>query len=97
MTQRPFEAEAPASEEASRESRKLRVGHTMVGAVNPLAGAGVLGSSPPGARVSGPPPTFTMDNEPVSIPTSGLPPSVVGIMVLGAMLFVARAGYLLVR
>ncbi len=95
VTQRPYEAEAPASEEASRESRKLRVGHTMVGAVNPMAG--VLSSSPPGPRVSGPPPTFTLDNEPVSIPTSGLPPSVVGIMVLGAMLFVALAGYLLVR
>ncbi|HEY3254701.1 MAG TPA: PP2C family serine/threonine-protein phosphatase, partial [Polyangiaceae bacterium] len=94
VTQRPFEAEASASEEASRESRRLRVGHTMVGAVNPIAG---LSSAPPGARVSGSPPSFSMDNEPVSIPTSGLPPSVVGIMVLGAMLFVAMLGYLLVR
>ena len=88
----------PGSEEATRESRRLRVGHTMVGGVNPLAGA--LPSSPsgnPNYRGSGPPPSFTLDNEPVSIPTSGLPPSVVGIMVLGAMLFVALAGYLLVR
>jgi protein phosphatase len=93
--QRPYETDLDASEEASRESRKLRVGHTMVGgAVSPMAG---LSSSAPGARVSGPPPTFSLDNEPVSIPTSGLPPSVVGIMVLGAMLFVALAGYLLVR
>ena len=94
VTQRPNEADAPASEEATRESRRLRVGHTMVGAVNPMAG---LSSAPPGSRVSGAPPSFSMDNEPVSIPTSGLPPSVVGIMVLGAMLFVALAGYLLVR
>ncbi|MEI9939676.1 MAG: Stp1/IreP family PP2C-type Ser/Thr phosphatase [Pseudomonadota bacterium] len=94
VTQRPHEAEAPASEEATRESRRLRVGHTMVGAVNPMAG---LSSSPPGPRVSGAPPSFSMENEPVSIPTSGLPPSVVGIMVLGAMLFVAMLGYLLVR
>jgi len=94
VTQRPYESEALASEEATRESRRLRVGHTMVGAVNPLTG---LSSAPPGARVSGAPPTFSMDNEPVSIPTSGLPPSVVGIMVLGAMLFVAMLGYLLVR
>ncbi|MEI9951129.1 MAG: hypothetical protein WDO74_19650 [Pseudomonadota bacterium] len=84
----------PASEEATRESRRLRVGHTMVGGPNPLAG---LSSAPPAPRISGAPPTFGMDNEPVSIPTSGLPPSVVGIMVLGAMLFVAMLGYLLVR
>jgi PPM family protein phosphatase len=95
VTQRPLEADGGAlSEEASKESRRLRVGHTMVGAVNPLTG---LSSTPPGARVSGAPPSFSMDNEPVSIPTSGLPPSVVGILVLGAMLFVAMAGYLLVR
>src|SRR5262249_8384728 len=86
VTQRPHEAEAAISEEASKESRRLRVGHTMVSAVNPLTG---LSSAPPGPRVSGAPPSFSMDNEPVSIPTSGLPPSVVGIMVLGAMLFVA--------
>jgi len=96
VTQRPYEAEAAASEEATKESRRLRVGHTMVGGVNPITGA-LSSSAPPGPRISGAPPTFSMDNEPVSIPTSGLPPSVVGIMVLGAMLFVALAGYLLVR
>jgi serine/threonine protein phosphatase PrpC len=97
VTQKPHEFQTlPSSEEANRESRRLRVGHTMVGAVNPMAGG--LGSNPPAAhRVSGPPPAFSLDNEPVSIPTSGLPPSLVGIMVLGAMLFVALAGYLLVR
>jgi len=96
VTQRPNDADPPAaaSDEAAREARRLRVGHTMVGAVNPMTG---LSSTPPGARVSGAPPTFSMENEPVSIPTSGLPPSVVGIMVLGAMLFVAMLGYLLVR
>src|SRR6185369_6622383 len=85
---------AAVSDEASKESRRLRVGHTMVGSVNPLTG---LSSNPPGARVSGAPPSFSMENEPVSIPTSGLPPSVVGILVLGAMLFVAMAGYVSVR
>jgi protein phosphatase len=91
---RPAEAEPLTSDEASRESRRLRVGHTMVGVVNPLAGSS---SVPPGARFSPPPPTFNLDNEPVSIPTSGLPPSMVGIIVLGTMLFVAMVGYLLVR
>jgi serine/threonine protein phosphatase PrpC len=96
VTQKPNDLQTqPASDEAGRESRRLRVGHTMVGAMSPMASA--LPSTPPAARGSGPPPTFTLDNEPVSIPTSGLPPSVVGIMVLGAMLFVALAGYLLVR
>jgi len=90
---RPAAPEATPSDEATRESRRLRVGHTMVGVVNPLTGS----SAPPGARISGPPPTFNLDNEPVSIPTSGLPPSMVGIIVLGTMLFVALAGYLLVR
>lgn len=93
VTQRPYD-DAQASEEASRESRRLRVGHTMVGAVSPLAG-GL--PSVPAPRASAPPPTFTLDNEPVSIPTSGLAPSLVGIIVLGTMLFVALAGYLLVR
>ena len=92
-----YEADSPTAEEASRDSRRLRVGHTMVGAVNPLAGGALPGSVPPRARLSGAPPTFSLDNEPVSIPTNGLPPSMVGIMVLGAMLFVALAGYLLVR
>jgi PPM family protein phosphatase len=96
LTQKAHELSTQtASDEATRESRRLRVGHTMVGAMSPMASA--LPSTPPTHRVSGPPPTFNLDNEPVSIPTSGLPPSVVGIMVLGAMLFVALAGYLLVR
>ncbi|HEX3776112.1 MAG TPA: Stp1/IreP family PP2C-type Ser/Thr phosphatase [Polyangiaceae bacterium] len=98
VTPKAQELAAPllaANEEPNRESRRLRVGHTLVGAVNPLAAA--LPTSPSATRNSGPPPTFTLDNEPVSIPTSGLPPSVVGIMVLGAMLFVALLGYLLVR
>jgi protein phosphatase len=98
VTHKPQEVGTlPTSEEASRESRRLRVGHTMVGQANPLASA--LPSNPPTAAAhrSNPPATFNLDNEPVSIPTSGLPPSVVGIMVLGAMLFVALAGYLLVR
>ncbi len=96
VTQRPYEIGDPAGDEATRESRRLRVGHTMVGVANPLSGV-LPATIPAGPRMSGAPPSYTMDNEPVSIPTSGLPPSLVGIMVLGAMLFVALAGYLLVR
>jgi protein phosphatase len=86
----------PASQEAQRESRRLRVGHTMVGMTNPLASTPATGT-PTAPRVSGPPPTFNIEDDPVSIPTTGLPPSLVGMMVLGAMLFVAIAGFLLLR
>ena len=87
----------PPSQEAQRESRKLRVGHTMVGLTNPLASTPTSGTPTPPQRVSGPPPTFNIEDEPVSIPTSGLAPSLVGMMVLTAMLLVAIAGFLLLR
>ncbi len=95
--QSPPVIDAPApSQEAQRESRKLRVGHTMVGMTNPLADAPAV-STPPPPRVSTPAPTFNIEDEPVSIPTSGLAPSLVGMMVLTAMLLVAIAGFLLLR
>jgi serine/threonine protein phosphatase PrpC len=94
----PTEAYAPpASQEAQRESRRLRVGHTMVGMTNPMAGATPATGTPLGPRVSNPPPTFNIEDDPVSIPTSGLPPSLVGMFVLVAMLLVAVAGFLLLR
>jgi protein phosphatase len=85
----------PPSQEAQRESRRLRVGHTMVGMTNPMAAAPASGT--PGARVSGPPAAYSLDDDPVSIPTSGLAPSFVGMLVLLAMLLVAIAGFLLLR
>jgi serine/threonine protein phosphatase PrpC len=88
----------PPSPEAQRESRRLRVGHTMVGMTNPISSvppaAGAVGA---GARVSGPPASYSLDDDPVSIPTSGLAPSFVGMLVLLAMLLVAIAGFLLLR
>ena len=86
----------PPSQEAQRESRRLRVGHTMVGMTNPMAATPTAGT-PTASRVSGPPPTFNIDDDPVSIPTDGLSPSLVGTMVLVAMLLVAVAGFLLLR
>jgi protein phosphatase len=86
----------PPSQEAQRESRRLRVGHTMVGMTSPLAGTPVAASTAIG-RGSTPSPNFGLEDDPVSIPTTGLPPSLVGMMVLGAMLFVAIAGFLLLR
>jgi serine/threonine protein phosphatase PrpC len=86
----------PASQEAQRESRRLRVGHTMVGMTNPMASTPTSGT-PAAPRVSNPPPTFSFEDDPVSIPTSGLPPSMVGTLVLVAMCLVAIAGFLLLR
>jgi len=85
----------PASQEAQRESRRLRVGHTMVGMTNPMASTPTSGT-PAAPRVSNPPPTF-FEDDPVSIPTSGLAPSMVGTLVLIAMCLVAVAGFLLLR
>jgi len=91
------EVYAPApSHEAQRESRRLRVGHTMVGMTSPIAATPTSGS-PTGARISSAPQSYNLEDDPVSIPTSGLPPSLVGMLVLGAMLFVALAGFLLLR
>jgi protein phosphatase len=87
---------APLSDDAQGDSRRLRVGHTVVGLTSPLASS----SSQPAGKVgsSNPPPVFSgLEHDPVQIPTTGLPPSVVGMMVLGMMLFVALAGFLLLR
>jgi len=90
----------PPSEEARRESRKLKVGHTMVGMTNPLAAGEFPGEAAQVAAIApGPPPTatYSADDDPVQIPTSGLPPSLVGAMVIGAMLLVAVTGYFVLR
>jgi protein phosphatase len=89
----PVPEASPVSEEAERESRPLRVGHTMVGMTSPLAAApgfdASLGRSPSGrARPF---------EEPVDLPTSGLPPSVVGFIVVGAFLLVVAMGFWLLR
>jgi protein phosphatase len=85
----------PPSEEARREQRRLRVGHTMVGMTNPLAGLDLSPQQAP--HVIAPPAAFGVDDEPVQIPTTGLPPSVVGFMVLGAMVLVAVMGFFVLK
>lgn len=90
----------PKSDEALRESRSLKVSHTMVGmtfsdlaAEEPEVAAGAATARP----LSNPPPVFTLDDEPVQIPTTGWPPSVVGAAVVGVLLFVSVVGFLLLR
>ena len=84
------------SEEAQRESRRLKVGHTMVGIQFSLpesAQAGLTPHTDPPAEV----PQYSSHDDPVSIPIDGLPPALVGFMVLAAMIVVACAGFLLLR
>jgi protein phosphatase len=102
----------PLSDEAKRESRRLKVGHTMVGMTSPVADVLEAGDEyreaaaeppPPPKRTSTrpntstPPPVFSLDDEPVQIPTTGLPPSTVGFMVLAALVIVALTGFVLLR
>jgi protein phosphatase len=90
-----IEAGAP-SEEASREQRRLKVGHTMVGIQFSLQDAGVTPPSPsvePITDVG----HYSPHEEPVSLPVDGLPPAMVGFMVIVAMVAVAYAGFCLLR
>ncbi len=89
---------APASEESERESRRLRVGHTMVGMSVPTPSGSHAVIDPATQRSSsGVPRPFPMEDEPVDLPTTGLPPSVMGFIVIGAVLVVVAAGFWLLR
>jgi protein phosphatase len=83
------------SEEAARESRRLKVGHTMVGIQFAMPDAGATPLSPTAAPHDGAP--FGGQDEPVSLPVDGLPPALVGALVLLAMAAVAVTGFWLLR
>jgi protein phosphatase len=88
---------AAPSEEATRESRRLKVGHTMVGIQFSLPESNLTPASPevdPMADMARYSPNH---DEPVSIPIDGLPPAMVGLMVIVAMIVVAYAGFWLLR
>jgi hypothetical protein len=53
-------------------------------------------ASNPAAKLSDRP-DFSGQDEPISLPISGLPPAAVGFMVLAAMILVALTGFLLLR
>jgi PPM family protein phosphatase len=83
------------SEEAARESRKLKVGHTMVGIQFALPDAAATPLSSTAAPRD--PAIFGGKDDPVSIPVDGLPPALVGALVLLAMAAVAVTGFWLLR
>jgi PPM family protein phosphatase len=91
-----FHQSGPPSAEAARESRSLRVGHTMVGAMSPLAAGYSPASAIPSTQRSANPGPI-LPEEPVELPTTGLPPQVVGAIVVGLLLLVVVAGFWLLR
>lgn len=75
-------------------------------AEGPATGAESTPSGSAGAKAGAPPRPgrgapassgYDSDQDPVQIPTTGVPPSIVGVMVLGAMAVAAVMGFLLLR
>ena len=96
----PLDSDAPVSSDrvpSSAGAQDLRVGHTVVGATSPLAEAGTDPSPSQDSGPSSAPSGYDANDEPVQIPTTGFPPSIVGMMVVGAMVLVAITGFLLLR
>jgi len=87
----------PPAEETN--TRRLRVGHTMVGLAQAVPSQALLEAQPAGggSRLSNQPASYGPTDEPVELPTTGFPPSLVGFLVLGAMVLAAVAGFLLLR
>lgn len=97
----------PKSEEAERETRRLRVSYTMVGVATPLSstaseapehptGPSERPSAPHAVSESGRPSRAGQD-DPVVLPTTGLAPRTVGALVVTAMLLVTVLGFVLLR
>ncbi len=76
--------------------RKFRVGATMVGMVGDL-GADDTRSEVPRPRSSAPPPVFDTLTDPVDIPTTGMPPKTVGVLLLVSLVVVGVLGFWLLR
>jgi len=97
----PGEAATLPPSDESRDPRRLRVGHTMVSLANAVTPEMMASANegPTGLRAPSAPPlaSYGPADEPVELPTTGFPPSLVGFMVLGAMVLAAVAGFLLLR
>ena len=88
---------ASAAAEPRRDSLRLRVANTMLGApVHPP----VPGSDPPAKTSQSAPDSVRLydpSQDPISIPVSGIPPTIVGALVILAMVFAAVAGFFLIH
>lgn len=93
------------SDEAQRESRNLRVSHTVVGMQSPLARRAGSGSESVDENEKTPESGTTRpkrnrgdaSDPPVELPTNNFPPALMGTIVLSAMLLAALLGYLALR
>lgn len=96
------------SEEALREDRSLRVSHTMIGMVNPLANTPTSSIIPKHLREAladrdstpvreGTDRTRRLSDEPVALPTTGFPPTLMIIIIGCAMLLAGLFGYLVMK
>jgi PPM family protein phosphatase len=85
----------PPSEEAEWEVRPLKVGQTLLGvpSPSPAVPAAPAAAKLPEIPASAPPPPAEFEDEPVYIPTTGLPPAVIGFMVVGSLILVAALGF----
>lgn len=85
----------PPQASAPEAARNLRVGQTMVGVSGPVLPAGF--GQPPIPQHA--PNAFgnPYDDDELEYPTSGLPPSLVGFIVVGAILLAVAVGFWLLR
>jgi len=97
----PVAAETATQPPADEQNtRRLRVGHTMVGLAQAVPTQALLEAQAAGGTPrhhSNPPTAYAVSDDPVELPTTGFPPSLVGFLVLGAMVCAAVAGFLLLR
>lgn len=95
MTTVPMQ-QPPAAAPASQDARSLRVGQTMVGMQGPILPN--LPEHPATQRSPGGPfgPERFVDDD-FDLPTAGLPPSLVGFIVVGALLLAVAMGFWLLR
>jgi serine/threonine protein phosphatase PrpC len=88
----------PMSEEAQRESRRLRVGHTMMGVPGPAVAIKAAAPEQANSAASSiPAPRPKPRSGTADIVDSNLPPRVVGMLILGSLLLVAAIGFWLLR
>ncbi len=88
----------PRAVSSGEQHQHLRVPDTILGI--PAASLPEEAASPSAGsteRAKSQPDVYSSDDDPVEIPTHGLPPALVGLMVLGAMLLVAATGFFVLR
>lgn len=81
---------APSTAESDDEARGLRVSHTVLGSVT---SAEAVALAPGGA----PPSKLKHLEDPIDLPTTGLPPHFIGVILAVALLLLAVVGFYLLR